>query len=163
MLTTLPKPQLYHADGQVDISDGWATFSGKHYKLADITSVRLTTLRNDRLLLWALAYAAILLLILISTISLISASILSASATQTITDLGFIKHVRALDVPLQLLAVFTAVCLLIAAWRWRTSNPIYLLQLTGDFGRVSAFASTNRDYITTIHKSLLQALTPATS
>ena len=144
-----PKPEtIYHSDGVVDISDGWASFSGRNYKLSDISRIDILRIPSDTLPIWVIAYILLVVLVMLAATLLSSSYYQYVQGWPPLLGLGPVVCVYLTG---------TFLVLAVLAWRWRTSHKIHLLRLTGEFGRANALASMDEGYIKMVVRALRKA------
>lgn len=151
-----PEPTRVHFSyGVVNISDGWATFSGRHYKLADINRIEIARIYTNMLPLWVFIYTCAIALVLLAV------AFISFDSARFDPIYGY----KSLDTPFMGIEAFVSIYLIgtwfvlaVLAWRWRTSHRVYLLRLKGEFGRVNALASMDEGYVKLVARALQKAV-----
>jgi hypothetical protein len=155
-----PAPEIiYFSDGVVDISSGWASFSGRHYRIADVDRIAITRVSTDLAVRWALIYLAVILTVVLTAMMVAPTTTFEGNPELT-AQFSFKGYWPFLGVqtPAILYMVCTWLVMAIVAWRHRTSRRIYLLRLEGEFGRVNALASMDQGYIKMVERALQKAM-----
>lgn len=151
----------YYIDGLVDISDGWASFSGKHFKVSDITRVRIVGLDADITVLWSVCYGVVLVIIAVIAVML-EPGLSFASVSNTFEGGGYSSYSYTPFLGLECLVfgfmLISWFLFTIFTWHWRTSDKLHILQLSGEFGKANVLVSVHRGYLRIIERALRRAI-----